>query len=227
MAANRRFQQRMDEMRGKSGFNDVDYFMIHQAVAAHEAVINSYCTALPRKLESASEQCVIRHFLEEGQRAESALKQLWLRPFTTLARLLQQNYQDLGRSVDSHNRTAAREAIVKIHVVKKLFKVLQTFEQLKDRILSPADIRIEDLKGFVQAVRSEFESWQVFPEHTVPAYEPPYRSLLRALGQIESRLEHYRNQDLSYAGKRAMFKRMKKFLDRFDIEAMLSALIQK
>lgn len=98
------------------------------------------------------------------------------------------------------------------------------FEQLKADLLDVHKISVGRIRVFVQDVNRTFAAYQIFPDREVEEYKPAFERLQQGLAGLQELLAPYENRDVDVGERTLLFKRVKEYLDGFDIEALARPL---
>lgn len=239
VAAKNRLGCRLDEMCAKGGFNQQDRFTLERHIGEHEAAMERFRAAVlrggPRLFDDSplfrsdalapdqidAEACALR--VRMGIYTH-ALDKLFLEPFRTHAEKLREKCNALDGALRDRSRDRAADTIVQMHVIGKFQAVRTCFERVRAYVTASRAIPVQEVRAFVQQLLALFAPRQLFEERTIEGYREPFEKMLSDLQIIERGLAHYAGKDLAVRERSELYGRLKEYLDRFAIEAIVRAL---
>lgn len=145
-----------------------------------------------------------------------------LRAFKVAHRLA---YADLRNALLNQNGQQAREAMVKLVIFSKLQRANAIFEVLRALTGRSQAVPLKELRRHASSLRNLLELRSVFPQTTVPAFQPTYRRLQRTVGSIAGGLERYYGRGMDLDERTQMYSRLRAYLDKTDLEARVVELL--
>lgn len=235
---------RFQEMCGKGSYNERDGMVLHRLIERGERTFERFrervtdtCQSLERRLERtrlfstlplteaqlhAERQGFQVHLLRDIGHEE--ITSLSCRPFVTYGQSILQILDTLPQVTASRNAGQLRDLLVKVHIVGKLQEIHRCFEQIKACAIDADRVHLGDIRTFVSSVRAVMATRQIFPGHTVAAYEEPFRQVLAVITSVESGLRHYEQQDLEVSARAEICRNLKLYLEQCDCEAFVRNL---
>ena len=240
VAAINRFSKRFEDMDPKGGYNQRDRMVLKRQITAHEKGLGDYRTALEAasthilnglallnpavKLSDAQRSSNVLGVERRLDLSPDRLSPVQLRPFRTYRDALGHEYAGLHAALEDRDRNGAIDQAIKMHVIGKYQEVRVCFERMKECTLDPENIAVSNIRTFVTTLRNIFAERQIFPDHTVPSYAAPFDAMCRNLKAIEDRLAWYEGSDLDVSHRTEIYKKLKSYLDTFDIENIVRSL---
>lgn len=237
VAAVSRLQRRFQEMYPKGGYNEQDQMVLETGIQFHEQRMRGFRNAVQQNAPVLDEPNLAvfngnggdidiqtRILLTRMHAHPDELSEVRLRPFTTYAGRLRQGYGRLEDALHSRDRSAAKTAAVQMHVIGKFQGAHTCCEHIRRFIIDGEGIPLSRVRDFVHKMNGLFSTYQLFPEHIVPGYEQGFLALKEKLDGIERGLAHYAKQDVDVGQRTEVYRRLKEYLDAFDIEQMAAAL---
>jgi hypothetical protein len=115
--------------------------------------------------------------------------------------------------------------MVKLVVFSKLQRADAIFEVLRSLTGRSKAVPLKELRRHATSLRSLLDLRSVFPQTTVPAYQPTYRKLQRTVGTIVGGLERYDRRGMDLDERTQMYSRLRAYLDKTDLEACVLELL--
>jgi len=237
VAAVTRLQRRFQEMYPKGGYNEQDQMVLETGIQFHEQRMRGFRSAVQENAPVLDEPGLAvfngsvsdtdnqtRNVLARMHAHPDELKDIRLRPFTTYADRLRQGYGRLEDALRSQDRSCAKTAAVQMHVIGKFQGAHSCCEHIRQFIINGESIPLSRVRDFVHKMNELFSNYQLFPDHIVPEYEQGFLALKEKLDGIERGLTHYAKQDIDVGQRTEVYRRLKEYLDAFDIEQMATAL---
>lgn len=244
-AAVTRLEERLSDVPFKSGHNTVDSAhlsrMIEGGEHAFDMIRNSLFQASWRLRNemtrddgffnqrglSASERTAHANILlsRMGIRVDALNQVPSVRPLRAFKVSHRVAYTELKNAVLSQNAQQAREAMVKLVVFSKLQRADAIFEVLRSLTGRSKAVPLKELRRHAASLRSLLDMRSVFPQTTVPDFQPTYRKLQRTVGTIVSGLERYDRRGMDLDERTQMYSRLRAYLDKTDLEACVVELL--
>jgi hypothetical protein len=244
-AAVTRLENRLSDVPSKGGYNTVDSAhlsrMIEGSEHAFDMIRNSLFQASCRLRDEMkrSDGFFNQRGLPAAERTShaniilsrlgipvDALNQVSavrpLRAFKVAHRLA---YADLRNALLNQNGQQAREAMVKLVIFSKLQRANAIFEVLRALTGRSQAVPLKELRRHASSLRNLLELRSVFPQTTVPAFQPTYRRLQRTVGTIVGGLERYDRRGMDLDERTQMYSRLRAYLDTTDLEACVLELL--
>lgn len=235
VATRNRLEKRFNEMYPKGGFNQEDRLALHHAIREHEKAMRSARTMLeqgtPAFLQLSSQwsgTSAAGNAEVEGASVERAMglrsnpiRDIRLEPFRTYAQCMQQQYGTLRGALRRRDRTASLDAIVSAHVIGKFQAIRTCFEHMKDFSVEREHDPLGRIARFALELREQFSTFQIVPEHRVPALVQPFEFMERALVALEKSVKRFAGQHLTPSRRAELCSIIKEYLDAYDLEAMV------
>ena len=234
-----RLQSRFEEMYPKGGFNEQDQMVLEAQIQNHERGIRRYRDNVQRNADVVHDGLQLfngnglspdqvdsqsRGVLRRMHIHPDDLKGIRLRPFTTYAGRLREKHDALDDALHERSLDASQDAVVQMHVIGKFQAMHTCFEHVKRYIIDGEHLPISRIRDFVHHLRELFSTYQVLPDHIVAGYEGTFQHMRDELERIEQGLEHYAKQDVDVSERTEIYKRLKAYLEQFDIEEMVMEL---
>lgn len=134
-------------------------------------------------------------------------------------------YTELRGAILEQNGKKATEAMVKLVVFSKLQRADALFEVLRSLTSRSEAVPLKELKRHASSLRSLLDLRAVFPQTTVPSFQPTYRKLQRTVSTIARGLESYDRRGLDLDERTQMYSRLRAYLDKTDLEASVYELL--
>jgi hypothetical protein len=239
VGATNRLRSRFKEMEPKGGYNHRDQMALQRAIRDHEMILRSFGS----RLEQGSAVLSGNPLFETGSFSDAEILQeqadivyrmgVWpgmfdenvrLEPFRTYAVRLREKCLAFRDALGSLDRDRVIEETVKMHVIGKFFRARSTFERMKSAMLDATRVPVEQIRNFARDLNTLFCSREVFPDVVVEGYREPFERMQAELEIIGRRLEHYAHQDMDIGARTDLYRRVKLYLERFDIEEIVRQL---
>jgi hypothetical protein len=234
-----RLEGRLTEMRSKGAYNFHDDRTLEQKIREHERTIEAF-----RRAVAGSEQTIhddsrlfgLEALTNEEIETEVAtmksrlaiwpgnLERLTLEPFRTFADKLHILYDTLDASLYARDRKRTIDALVRLHVTGKFQEVRTCFAEIERLIINPDRTSIESLKKIVDKLLGIFATRDLFPTHIVEGFRTPFEEMETTLNIIAGRFAHYKKEKPDAAERDLIYDRLKKYLEKFDVEAIVRDL---
>jgi hypothetical protein len=238
-AAVTRLEGRLNDIPSKSGYNTVDSAHLSRMIEGGEHAFDMIRSSLfqascrlrdqmkrsdgffnQRGLSAAERTSHANIILSRLGIPVDALNQVSavrpLRAFKVAHRLA---YADLRNAVLNQNGQQAREAMVKLVIFSKLQRANAIFEVLRALTGRSQAVPLKELRRHAASLRNLLDLRAVFPQTTVPAFQPTYRKLQRTVGTIVRGLERYHQRGMDLDERTQMYSRLRAYLDTTDLEA--------
>jgi hypothetical protein len=234
IAAVRRLQARFHEMYPRGGFNKQDEMMLQRIIAQHEEPIRRIDAVLSlvvktvlftrASLPPEQVKTQVAGVLRRLNPAVESLANLTLRPFLAFRRELRRQSAELACALTLENLPAAKDALIKMHVIAKFHAVNAAFEGMKLLMAQNPSISPEELNAFVKNLQQMFTTRQIFPERTVADYVVPFEAVEAGVQRLADGLQHYIQNPTNAQARIGFTKRLKAFLDLYNLEELVKEL---
>ena len=234
-----RLQSRFEEMYPKGGYNKQDQMVLESHITRHERCMRQFRNHVEQNapvldnglalfggkpLSEPQVETQTTGVLRRMHIHPDDLNGVRLRPFSVYAGKLREKWSALGSALRARNQHGAKDAVVQMHVIGKFQEVRTCFEQIKQYIIDGERISIARIRDFVHHMNGLFSTFQVLPDHIVTGYEGPFIHLRDELERIEQGLAYYANRDIDVGTRAEIYKRLKQYIEQFDVEEMVMAL---
>ncbi len=244
-AAVTRLENRLSDVPYKSGYNTVDSAhlsrMIEGGEHAFDMIRNSLYQASCRLRDqmtrhdgffnqpglSAAERTAHANILlsQMGIPVDALNQVPAVRPLRAFEIAHRAGYGELRNAVRTQNAQQASEAMVKLVVFSKLQRANAIFEVLRALTGRSQAVPLKELRRHAASLRNLLDLRAVFPQTTVPAFQPTYRKLQRTVGTIVGGLERYDRRGMDLDERTQMYSRLRAYLDKTDLEACVLELL--
>jgi hypothetical protein len=244
-AAVTRLEDRLSDVPFKSGHNTVDSAQLSRMIEggehAFDMIRNSLFQASCRLRDqmTRNDGFFNQRGLSEAERTAhanillsrmgirvDALNQVpAVRPLRAFEIAHRATYTELRNAVLDQNAQQASEAMVKLVVFSKLQRADAIFEVLRSLTGRSKAVPLKELRRHATSLRNLLDLRSVFPQTTVPAYQPTYRKLQRTVGTIVGGLERYDRRGMDLDERTQMYSRLRAYLDKTDLEACVLELL--
>lgn len=235
----RHIGSRLGEIRVKNNYNQTDEGLLNEIINAEETVLeqfrlvlakNADAVMLPKRetptrilvapVRSLKPAEVMRRLVPDRQ----ALESITARPFSTFAGLLRVGCYELEASLEQRRIQAAEQAVVKLHIVSKLFAANVNIERMKDYLIDPEVVPVDYLKREVRDV-SRILQTQVLKGIHVEEYEKRFQTLARQIDSLGALLDASPGVRASSNDRSEYFKKLKRALDAIVPEKLAWELV--
>lgn len=235
IAAIGQLAQRFNDMYPKGGYNQQDQMVLQRHIEREEKLMKDFRVSLVRhapvleashplfeaeQLSPEARGTLVRQIeIAMGLHMRS-LERVCLEPLHTYALRLQEKAAKLHRALHEGDRDRAMDVTVEMHVMGKLQAVRTCFEHIKRFVIDAEQVPVERIRNFVAALEQLFSERQLFPDRIVDGYREPFEAIERQLTLIKQQLTIYAGQNLEIDQRSAMYQRLKRYLEGFDLEEM-------
>lgn len=237
VATRESLEKRHGDMRFKGRYNQDDRQGLAEGISLHEAELGEYAKGVkivasrlenkPALFESTTLTEAQIHTNVAGILTPlhpDTIAGVRLAPFMTYAVRLREKYDLLESALSAQEKEKSQDVLIQMHLILKFLEVQKTFERIKKDIMDPRFVTVGRIRSFISEVSGVFSAFQICTDRIVESYIAPFKSMNEQLNRIEERLKIYEGRDLDLSQRTEMFKRLKEFLDTFDISKIVADL---
>jgi len=257
MRAIEKIVDRLERARSKEGFIKIDERAVEGAMIDADHVLLDYGRAIgvaaakldqrhylfeprikPREIETQA-----RGVLKSLRLNPESVSSLELQPYRLFGRALAERHEDLRFALERCDRAGAKDVLVTMHIVSKLYRVSREIERMKIRIARDPETTFEGIRNAVADVLQRFDerdpvtgsaTSRLFAERRIPALDEPFNVVRNGLrGILEETTDAGRAKfegTLSSGDENSRKAALRAHLDRFgrgedfDLVAILKRL---
>lgn len=232
-------EARILDLTPKGGYNHQDQTILERCIQEHERTLQAFRTGIARKppelfaasaLFTGQPMSVSEVDREVGSleahlgTRPDPLQTIILEPFRTYALRLRQKSLTLDAALRSRDRERAMDTVIEMHLIGKFQDMRRCFEDMKQCLIQMHPVPLSQIQLIARELRIHFTDRQLFPARTVAAYAEPFVHMEQVLGKIERGLQHYAVRHLDVGEQAALYGRIKKYLETFDLEEIVRGL---
>lgn len=227
--------KRLQEMHGKGGFNTQDQTMLMQKILGHEATLQSFCMRLKECDTLISQKNLAlfkgggswqnRHsqavgIERRGQFDPKSLERIHVAPFVVYRQKLSDLSMKFHNTLVYPDRGAARDNIVKMHVIGKFASAHSCLERIKLKLVQPG-VDLLSIQKDLQQLCGLLSAREIAPDVIVDEYQEPFKVLESEIQALMKEFEMVQHGDASSQERSTS---LREHLDRFDLEQMVQVL---
>jgi len=239
VAAISSLESRFREMYPKGGYNQQDQLALENAIRSAEHIIGGFAARLREngnllggqlrlfggaKLSEAQLRMDAGGILNRIGIGDAALDRVQLRPLRVFAERLDEKRELLREALLQRDRERAEDLAVQLNVIAKFHGVQVCFERLRQFMAAGDSVPAAAIRDFVGRLTEVYHPLQLFPQRRVGGYQEPFEALKAGLDHISERLQAYSGGDVGVGQRTLLYRSLREYLDRFDLEAIVRAL---
>jgi hypothetical protein len=203
---------RLERARSKEGFVRIDERAVEGLMLESDHLLRDY----GRQIAAAAPKLEQRHLLfsdrvtpaqvpvQRGGFIRSLgldpqpLKRLEVSPYREFGAALGARYLELTAAITARDRAGAKDALVKMHVVAKLYLVAREVERMKIRIARDPETTFEGIRNAVAGALQLFDerdprtgvvTTRLFADRHIPALDEPFNEVRSGLSAVLHEVE--------------------------------------
>lgn len=150
------------------------------------------------------------------------LNSLGNRRLDLYAARLRKQIESIKEAMRTREAEEAHNEAMKAFIISAIFRINQTRDNILKTIShNPDETDIETLLAEADELNAVLDGVQVFPDQRT-GYEDMYTNMRERTKRLKTRLEFYQRIELNEKGKRDMYKRLAKYMQKINFSDILS-----